>query len=299
MVKSTKSSTYLIIAMLAWGSVYPVSKYLMTDIGPMTMSFLRYAVAIITLSPFFIIEMRKNSKIFDRKSIIYLSAAGITGTAAFAFLLYAGVARSTASNGSILINTQPVFAAILAPLLLKEKISGFQIVGILTGFTGMFLVVTGGSFKLGENTMLSGNLILIAGAVSMTLYGIFMKEPIRKFGSLTATWISMAIGTAIILIINILINQNFFSDLRIPSGKEIILIIYLGSIATAAAYLLFSFGLHHIDVIRATAFKFLIPVTGVGLSVLFLGEKPAMAAYAGIIIVIFSIFLVQKDKNVT
>jgi len=299
MRKSANTYLYLILAMLAWGSVYPVSKYLMSDLSPMTLAFLRYFTAILALAPLFIIEIRKNSKKIDFKSILILTAAGLTGTAIFAVFLYAGVSRSTASNGSIIINTQPVFTAIFAPLLIKERISFIQIAGVAVGFIGMFLVVTGGSFNpgAGENGIFTGNLLLVCGAVSMSFYGILIKTPVKEYGSLISTWISMAIGTAVLFVINLFTNTDFFIELTIPAGRDILLIIYLGSIATAAAYLLFSMALRLTDVLKATAFKFLIPVSGVGLSVLLLGERPVIAAYAGIFIVIFSVFLIQRSEK--
>ncbi|MDC7227073.1 MAG: DMT family transporter [Spirochaetales bacterium] len=299
MRESARPVTYLIIAMLAWGSVYPVSKYLMTDISPMTMAFLRYIAAIITLSPMFIIEIRKNSKKIDFKSLIILTAAGLAGTAVFSIFLYFGIAHSTASNGSILINTQPVFTAVLAFFLLGESISRRQIIGIAIGIAGIVLVVTGGDFSLFKTggEVLSGNLLLLCGAVSMSLYGILIKEPVRRLGSLATTYISMLIGTVVLFFVNFIINKNFFTELSSPSGMDILLIIYLGSIATAAAYLFFSMSLKYFDVVRATAFKFLIPVSGITLSILFLGERPASAAYAGIFIVIISIFLIQRQNN--
>lgn len=295
MAKSTKTALLLIIAMLAWGSVYPVSKYLMSDLNPMVLGFLRYFVAVITLTPFFIIEIRKNSKKIDLKSFLIFAAAGLTGTTIFAVFLFNGVKLSTASNGSIIINTQPVFTAILAPLLIKERISAVQLLGIFVGFVGMLLVITGGNLDLLEigNNKLAGNLLLICGAVSMSLYGIFIKAPVKKYGGIITTWISMTIGTVLLFFINIFTDDNFFAAVSSPVGSDIVLILYLGSIATAVAYLFFSMSLKHLEVLNATAYKFLIPVSGVGLSILFLGEKPAIAVYAGIIIVILSVFLIQ------
>ena len=290
-----KTTLLLIIAMLAWGSVYPVSKYLMTDLKPMVLGFLRYFTAVLTLTPFFIVEIRKNSNKIDLKSFFILTAAGLAGTAVFAVFLFSGVKLSTASNGSIIINTQPVFTAVLAPLLIREKISTVQLIGILVGFAGMFLVVTGGHFSSFDtgNEKLAGNLLLVCGAVSMSLYGILIKAPVKKFGGLISTWISMTIGTLLLFIINLFTVDNFFASASSPAGSDLLLILYLGSVATALAYLLFSMSLKHLNVLIATSFKFLIPVSGVGLSIIFLGEKPAVAVYGGILIVILSVFLIQ------
>lgn len=296
-----KTNITLILAMLAWGSVYPVSKYLMSDLHPLVLAFLRYFVAVLALTPFFIIEFRKKRKKIDAKSLLIFIAAGLTGTAVFALFLFLGIEKSTASNGSIIINTQPVFAAILAPILIHESLSRVQVIGIIVGFIGMFVVVTGGNINLFsiDSNMLTGNILLLCGAVSMTLYGIIIKSSVKKYGGMLPTWLSMAAGTIVLFIIAALKVDNFVGIFKTAAVHDTVLILYLGIVATAAAYILFTQSLQHIDVVKATAFKFLIPVSGVGLSVIFLGERPVIAIYAGILIVIFSVLLIQRSPAKT
>ena len=285
----------LILAMLAWGSLYPVSKHLMADISPLFLSFLRYASATAALLPFFIIEISRNKKRFNIKSFIIFTIAGIFGVALFSIFLFYGISMSTASKGSILTNTQPVFTAILAPLFLREHLSGLQAAGIVAGLLGIIFVVSGGNFNIFSNggSELTGSLLLLCGSVSMCLYSIVLKSSIKEFGGLITTWFSMAIGTIMLLFVSILSNSADFGLLAAIDTIDAGLIIYMGIAATALSYLLFNLSLKELDVIKATGFKFLIPVSGVGLSIIFLGERPAIATYAGIIIVIFSIFLIQ------
>ena len=288
----------LILAMLAWGSLYPVSKYLMADISPLFLALLRYTFATASLLPFFIIEIAKNNNKFDIKSIINFSVSGIFGITLFSVFLFFGISLSTASKGSILTNTQPVFTAILAPLFLGERLSGTQAAGIAAGLIGIILVVTGGNLEVfsGEGSVLTGSLLLICGAVSMSLYSILLKSSIQKYGGIIATWLSMAAGTLFLLLINIITGSTDFNILAALHLRDLLLIIYMGVIATAIAYLLFNLSLKKIDVVKATGFKFLIPVSGVGLSILFIGERPAITLFAGIIIVIFSVFLIQNNN---
>ena len=298
MSKSGTTYILLTISMLLWGSLYPISKFLMNDIDPLFLAFLRCFIAVIALTPFFILEIRKNDNKIDKKSLLNFTAAGLTGVTIFAVLLFFGIKHSTASNGSILTNTQPVFAAILAPLLIGEHLNGVQIGGIAVGFAGMFVVVTGGQFNsvLSENPILMGNLLLLGGAVSMSLYSIVLKSSIRKYGGLIATWFSMSIGTFFLFLIS-LASGKFFSGVQsVSTIRDIFLIIILGIASTALPYLLFNMSLNRITVVRATAFKFLIPISGIGLSIIFLGERPALITYAGILIVILSVFLIQRSS---
>jgi len=305
MNSKSRSVLLLIAAMIAWGSLYPVSKYIMTETNPLTLSFLRYFFGIAALTPFFIIEIRKNHNPILTKDLIIFMLTGFLGITIFAVFLFYGIKLSTASNGSIIANTQPLFTAILAPLLIHERINGFQIFGVVTGFFGMLLVVTGGSFSglSFGSSVLTGNLLLAVAAVSMSIYSILLKSSIKKFGGMIPTYFTMAFGTVLLLIINIF-TKGFFADLKVLTNpKDLILIICLGCVSTAFAYVLFNSSLKYIDVIRASGFKFLIPVSGVSLSIIFLKERPSIFVYAGILLVIISVIFIQStskrglDKN--
>ena len=298
MDRKSRSILLLILAMFAWGSLYPVSKYIMTEASPLTISFLRYLFGIAAITPLFIIDFVKNRNQLSANDYLSFSAAGVLGVSLFALLLFFGIKLSTASNGSIIANTQPIFTAVLAPIIIKEAITKSQITGIAAGLAGMILVITGGHLSGGGNSaMLLGNLLLCGAALSMSVYSIILKKPIRRIGSLIPTYISMLAGTILLFIVNIF-SGSFFSDLRmLTKPSDILLILYLGCAATALPYLLFNNALKHIDVIKATGFKFLIPVSGVSLSIIFLSERPEFAVYAGIIIVILSVFLIQRSPK--
>lgn len=289
----------LIIAMFCWGSVYPVSKYLMSDIPPDTLAFLRYFTAVIFLTPFFLLEKRKKENSYTKKIFINLLLSSLSGTTIFAILLFKGVSLSTATYGSIIINSQPIFTAIISYFILKNTIHRKQVLGIILGFTGLYIVVTGGlSFSaFDEKNILMGNLILLLGSISMSFYGIFISKPVKEIGGITATWLSMSFGTILLFFFNLFFKNSFLTELFFHIENNFFLILYLGSVATAASYLLFTISLKKIDVVSATGFKFLIPVSGVTLSVFILGETPSIFTYIGILIVIASVFLIQKNTD--
>ena len=296
MEQKRRSIVLLVMAMLAWGSVYPASKYKMAETSPLTMSFHRYFIGTLTLTPFFINEIRKNRNYITKENLFISAAAGLFGVTLLAILLFTGVSLSTASNGSIIVNTQPIFLAFLAPLFIKESVSRLQILGIAAGLAGMVLVVTNGDLSVLSNnrSMFLGNILLAGASLSMSIYSLILKKHIIRWGGFMPTYISMLFGTFFLFIIN-LFSSRFFSDIReLTAVSDILLILYLGCVSTAFAYLLFNNSLKYIDVVKASGFKFLVPVSGVGLSILFLGERPSIFVYAGVVIVVLSIVLIQR-----
>ncbi len=280
--------------MIAWGSLYPLSKHLMLKINPLFTSFLRYFVGIIPMIPLFIRERRKHRIPISGKEILSMLLLGSLGITGFALFLFLGIDLSTASNAALLTNTQPIFAAILAPVLIGEAFSLFKLSGIGIGLIGIILVTTGGNFHAGlAGSSLTGNLILLLAALSMTLYNVYLKNHVRKFGGLVSTFITMGFGTAILFII-VLCFGGFTVDLSGARPIDILMIIYMGIGATALPYLLFNRALRETDVVTASGFKFLIPVSGILLSWLFIGETPTLWGICGTLLVIVSVFFIQK-----
>ena len=288
----------LIAVMIIWATFYPIIKYIVVDMDPLVLSFYRYFLGFIPLTPFFISELRKQTKKPGPGEVLSIALLGFIGITLFSVGLFYGIKLSTAINGALLTNTQPIFTAILGPMLIAEALSKKKIVGVLVGITGMVLVVTNGNFTAfeTEGTAIIGNLLLIGASLVLSLYSMLIKKYIQEYGSIIPTWISMVSGTVFILIINLFRNQSPVQLLALPT-MSIILVLYLGIIGTSLTYLIFNRALIHMPVTTATSYKLLIPVFGLVFAVLFLGEQPGTATLIGILIVVSSVYIIQKGPT--
>ncbi len=288
----------MIGVMIIWATFYPIIKYIVVDMDPLVLSFYRYFLGFIPLTPFFISEMRKQSKRPLPGEVLTMSMLGFVGITLFSVGLFYGIKLSTAINGALLTNTQPIFTAILGPILITEALSKRKIAGVLVGITGMILVVTNGNFRTfaTAGTAVIGNLLLVGASLVLSLYSMLIKKYIHKYGSIIPTWISMISGTFFIMILNIFRNQSPVQLLDLPASS-IILVLYLGIIGTSLTYLIFNRALTRMTVTSATSYKLLIPVFGLIFAVIFLGEHPGTATLLGIFIVVSSVYIIQKDPR--
>jgi drug/metabolite transporter (DMT)-like permease len=222
-----------------------------------------------------------------------MSALGVLGVAGFSVCITFGIKFSTAANSALLVNTQPILTALIAPLLIRETTSAFRILGGVFGLVGIYLLVSGGmgiGHVLNPEYLL-GNVLLLSAALLFSLYSIFVKRYVSKYGGLAPTFLSMAAGTLLLIPVLIIGGIPSFGLLNLLHGA---LLLYIGVVATAVANLLLNQSFHHLGVVRAMGFKFLIPVFGFVLSVVLLQEKPAPADYIGAGIVVVSILLIQN-----
>jgi drug/metabolite transporter (DMT)-like permease len=288
----------MIVVMIIWATFYPIIKYVVVDIDPLVLSFYRYFLGFIPLTPFFISELKKLQKKPDLADILIISFLGFIGITLFSVGLFYGIKLSTAINGALLTNTQPIFTAILGPVLIAEILSKKKITGIIVGITGLILVVTNGNFRSFEikGSAFIGNLLLIGASLSLSLYSMLIRKYVKKFGSIIPTWISMVSGTLFILIINFIRNQSPAQILSLPP-LSIVMTLYLGIIGTSLTYLVFNKSLNHMSVTIATSYKLLIPVFGLIFAVIFLNEQPGATTLAGILIVVSSVYIIQKEPK--
>lgn len=291
-------SLAIILCTLSWGALHPSSKHVMEQgISPILISFLRFLFGCLPMIPLYIAETVKREKPVLRDYLV-LSLLGALGVSGFSLLIYSGLEMSNATSSSILVNSQPLFTFLLSAVILKERLTLNRIVGVVIGLVGISLVATRGDYSalsLRSGYFL-GNILCVLGALSISIYYIGLKKYVTRFGSTIPTFITITAGTIILLAVALLTGEDFGSILDL-GPVEWLWILFIGVIATGAAYIVFHLALDVLGVIRATGFKFLVPVFGVVLSVLFLGERANTAVYIGIGIVFAAILFIQSRSG--
>ncbi len=291
-----KSVWYLLLALsaAAAGAIYPFTKLLSIQFSPLSLSFFRYFIALFPMTPFFIIEMRRSRIILSAAVIFKLIGLGFLGITGFALLFFYGVVLSTGTNGSVLVNTQPIFAVILAPILIHEKFSLKNLIAALFGIIGIFLVITGGNLVSisFSSDFFMGNILLIGSALTLTVYSIILKPFVAQFGGTIPTFLTFCAGTALLALIVFLLKGELIPYESI-SGKQMFFLLFIGFFSTAMMYLVFNRALQTVGVVESIGFKLLIPVFGIVLSIILLAERPPVVSFIGAGIVIVSIIGIQ------
>jgi len=291
-LKKSEYVPVLILLMFFWALMHPLSKMIVSSVSSSLMAFLSTALGSIALFLFLIWQKQEIS--IDKKDILPLFLIGICGTALSSLFLFIGIDLSNATNASILVNSNPIFVALLAPFILSEKLNKKQLFGVLLAFIGMVLVTTNG---LGLNQLIDssfflGNIALITSALFITIYTIFGKKYIKKYGGLLATFYTVLAG-AIFLLIYTTANGDIVNALNL-SIMEWLIVLYIGIVITGFIFAVWYESIKHIGAVRASSFKLLIPVFATITAILLIGESPSLFAISGGVLVILGLALTQK-----
>ncbi|MBK8084565.1 MAG: DMT family transporter [Devosia sp.] len=259
---------------LLWGSAVPGVKigYGMLGIMPAdTASLLLFAGVRFALAGLLLLGLglaTGRTIMPARRRLGELAVLGLVSTAGQYLFYYIGLAHSSGVKVSITTSTSTFFSVLLAHwLYVDDRLTGRRLLGCLLGFAGVVTVnLAGGGLDL-EVSLLGEGFIVIA-ALLFSLAGIYGKRLSRDMEPATMTGWQLLLGGLMLTVAGQLGGGHFGGF----DSAALLLLLYLAGLS-AAAFSLWSVLLKHNPVGRIAIFNTAIPIFGVLLSALFLGEN--------------------------
>lgn len=205
--------------------------------------------------------------VVPRRDLGGIALLGLISTAAQYVFYYIGIAHSSGVKVSIVTSTSTFFSVLLAHLLfVNDRLTARRAIGCIIGFAGVIAVNLGaGGFDLSVS-MLGEGFIIIA-ALLFSIAGIYGKRLSQRMDVLVMTGGQLLAGGLVLAALGLATGGQFTRF-----GWEALLIVYL-ALLSASAFALWSLLLKHNPVGVVAIFNCLIPIFGVLLSGLFLGES--------------------------
>lgn len=284
----------LVVLPLCWGSTFLATKVCLRELPPIWMGAMRYLISSIIFLSFVIYQGSLKKSLHDLKSKWYLFfGVGLVGTFFAAFFQNLGLQFTTASVSSLMNTLEPVLVAILSFIILKERLPLIGVIGILIAFSGGFILITNGNpmSLLELDGTVQGNLLVFLSIISYAFYTIFTKLLVKDTDPLTAVTFSTIIGT-VFLLISALIMEDF-PQVNMVSNQTWLGVVYLAVFPTCISLFLFNELLSRVDASRTTIILFLIPVYGLLLGMVLLGEKLSGPMIFGGLLSILGVWLIE------
>jgi drug/metabolite transporter (DMT)-like permease len=279
--KMTTPAWLLLLAMGAlWGISFVFSKIAVVEIEPMTLVFLRTALAALVLLAachFYGVRMPTTLAAWRDYAILGFFSSSL----AFSLIFWAQQFID-ASLTAILVAATPFFTVLVAGLLLAdERLSTQKVLGVAIGFVGVILVV-GPRHLLGLGDDLIAELAVLLAAAAYAIASIWGRRFAGEPPLATAT--GQVTASAIMMLPVALIFESPL-QMNMPSWPVVGAVVALAVFCTALTYLIFFRVLKMAGASNATLVGLVIPVFTMLFAIPILGETITLLKLAGMLVI--------------
>ena len=282
--------TYLRLFLVAffWGGTFVAGRSLVDTVPPVAAAFIRFAIASLLLLA--ITWQRERLPRLSRRQLVVITALGASGILAYNLFFFNGLALIAAGRASLIIALNPVFITLADRLLHKEPLPSRRVIGILLSLGGAMIVITQGQpLSIFDTGIGRGELLIFGCVLSWSLYSIIGKTAMRGLSPLVTVCYSAVAGTLLLLVVA-LVDGSLVGALAYPPSAWLAL-SYLGVFGTVIGFLWYFQGIQSIGPSRAAVFINFVPVNGVLLATLILGEPLTLSLLSGGALVISGSYL--------
>lgn len=282
-----KVLSFLVFANLFWAGNYVFGKYVVAEMTPVQMTFIRWLIAIIFLFPLahWIEKPDWKSVWKEWKVLLALSLLGILG---YNILLYEALRFTSSLNAALVNSINPAMIAVFAVWLLKEKLTRINVFGLVVSLVGVLLVLTHGHllqvFTVHYN---QGDLLMLLAITAWTFYTLIGKK-MKQIPPIAATAVSAALG--LIVLFPFFLASGFTFRL---SSSATVGILYISLFPSVCSFIFWNSAVRDVGASRAGIFLNLLTVFTAVISLL-LGKTITPPQIIGGLFVILGVYLTNR-----
>ena len=287
-------SPYVLLTLtpLFWAVNWILGRALHQDIPPMAMTFFRWFFAVVILAPFALPHVLRQHRLI-RRNWRRLLLLGVVGIGSHNALAYLGLNYTTATNGVILNSFIPVMIIAIAWIFLRQRLTRLQVAGVAISLAGVLTILSGGSLAaLAAFRLNGGDLLVILSMAMWSTYTILLRWRPAGLHMLSFLFTIAVIGDAFML--PFWLGEQALGYRMTWSWQAFAALASVALFSSVLAYIFWNRGVEEVGPQVAGLFVHLMPVFGVLLAWLFLGERLALFHVAGIGLILAGIGITSR-----
>tara|TARA_B110000196_G_scaffold161_1_gene167 strand:- start:420 stop:1301 length:882 start_codon:yes stop_codon:yes gene_type:complete len=234
------------------------------------------------LVTFLLIKIKTN-QLYTKKIHVHFLRGAIN--AAALFFWFNALVLSPLAEVSAIGNSAPIFATLLAILLLKEKIFFKRILAIILGFIGVLMIVKPGNLQIEI-----GYYYALIAAVLWGFLVIFLKNL-----SKTENFFSVIFYFQLFLFV--FFGIFFYKEIEVINQNNFFWLLAMALFGNLSQLFYFQ-ALKYKDVTFVTPFEYLRFVIITILAIIFFNENPTLSTYLGSLVIFVGILIISVDRNI-
>ena len=291
----TREYVVLVLATLVWGSVHPTVKFALSELTSLQLALMRPVCAFVVLMALVLSTGRAPRVLRQvRAAPRLLCLLGVLGYAASGTLTSFALALLPAGVTSLISNASPLVVVVGGLALFGQRIGALEMVGTLVGFGGVALLSAGDIEVSGDvGATLVGSLLALGSATAWAIYTAFARR-LGRADPLVTTAITSFIGSA--LVAAFAVPTQDWTRLGHASTPVLLATLWAGAVATGCTYAAWSFALRRLPAVAVAPFAYLIPVSALAISHVWLEEPLTLPVVLGALLVLAGVALSQASQ---
>ncbi len=298
MTLSQKQQGHLImlVVMTIFGLNIPINKYLYTEgyLSPMAMTLLRMGFAAIA---FWIVSLFTKKEKIEKKDMIILAIGGLSGMLINQSLFAIGLGQTSSVDASIITTSGPLFAMVLAAIILKEPITAKKIGGVIVGGAGaIFLVYSSGQAVTGQGSAIAGDIAVLSAQLFYAFYLVITRPLAGKYSPVTMMkWMFLFAA-----VIDLPIGFRYVADAPLFTQTDIMPFLFLSFTligATFITYLLIPLAQRRIRPTTISMYNNMQPLIASGVAISLGMDRFTIEKLIAGVLIFAGVYLVTVSKS--
>jgi drug/metabolite transporter (DMT)-like permease len=273
---------------LLWSSAFSAAKIALADCPPLLLLTARFLIAGAVMLGAAAVT-GTNWRKLTRRDLFALAGLGIANNALYLGLNYLGMRSISSGLSALIVSMNPVLTALLATMVLDERMSWRKAAGLLLGVGGIAFIVEG---RIAGGIDSPVGIMFTVGALVSMVGGTILFKYLAPNGGL---WIGNGVQNLAggLVLVPFAFTLESVGEVT-PTWTLVISLAYSALLVSVVGYLLWFHLLTTSGATAASAYHFMMPPLGMLFGWLLLGEHVAFADLIGIIPVALGIYLVTR-----
>jgi drug/metabolite transporter (DMT)-like permease len=267
-----------------WGASFVATRIAVAEVPPLVLAFVRFAIASAVLAPWIRRDLtRVRGDRAARRDLVWIGVTGVTLAFVFENL---GLARTTASHGSLIVATTPLATAAVEAAVRRRLPPWRTITGLAIALAGVMLLI---GRPTADGATAVGDLLMLCTVGVWVVYSFLVARVAARYPVNTVTNVSILWG--VVTLLPLAAAEAAVVGVRWPSAPALASIAFLGVMCSALAYLWWNRALHVLGVTAVNSLIYAVPLVAVAAGVVVLGEPVTPNLVAGGLMIVGGVAL--------
>ena len=288
--------TLLILCNLIWASQFVLAKLVQEEMGPIFATLLPMALATLCLIPLVRRQQRRRGRApaVWAPDLLRFAVIGVFGQVVAQLGITWGVRFAPASNAALLSLTLPIATAVMAYLLLGERMTVVRWLSFALAVAGVLQCsgVDWNGLRFASGGVAAGNALIMLGVLGSAFYNVYGKKLLDRYTPLEVLLYSYYAVLISLVPLTLYLEPGSFHSMMSFGPKVWLGVVLLAGLQYFLSMIVFLTVLMRLDAAQAGLSNYMIPVFGVLIAAAVLGERLTIRMAVGGLVVLGSTLLV-------